>query len=215
MDTMKTFEKGQDKIQKISDQLKRETLEPANEEAKRIIEEAKRKAAAISEEAEKQAESLIHAGRKAIEQERNVFHSSLQQASKQALETLRQSIEHSLFNDKLNKLLNQTTANPKIIADLITAVIKAIEKEGISGDLSAIIPKSVSAKEVNDLLADSILKRLKNHTVELDDIAGGTKIKLIDKGLTIDVSEEALEDLIQRYVRKDFRKFFFGNRVPS
>jgi len=58
---MKTLEKGQDKIQKISDQLRREILEPAQEEAKKIIEEAKRKASHLNMEAEKQAEEIVHA----------------------------------------------------------------------------------------------------------------------------------------------------------
>lgn len=207
---MKSLEKGQDKIQKISDQLRREILEPAHDEAKKIIEEAKKKAAHINAEAEKQAEELIHAGRRAIEQERNVFHSSLQQASKQVLEALRQSIEQNLFNDQLNKVLSQSAVNPRVIADLITAIVKAIEKEGISADLSAAIPKAVSTKEVNELLAEDILKRLKEHSVVLGDFAGGAKVKFVDKNLTIDISDEALKDLISRYVRKDFRKMIFG-----
>ena len=132
---MKSLEKGQDKIQKISKQLRQEILEPAQEEAKKIIEEAKKKAVHINAEAEKQVEELIHAGRKAIEQERNVFHSSLQQAAKQVIEALRQSIEHDLFNAHLQKMLNQTTVNPKVLADLVSAIVKVIEKDGISADL--------------------------------------------------------------------------------
>ncbi len=207
---MKTLEKDQDKIQKISNKLRHEILEPAQEEARKIIEEARKKAAHIQSEAEKQAEELIQAGRKAIEQERNVFHSSLQQAAKQVMEALRQSIEHSLFNEELHKILTHSTANPKVIANLITAIVEAIEKEGVSVDLSAVIPKAVSVKEVNDFLIDSILKKLKEHSVILGDFAGGAKIKLINKNLTIDISEETLMDLISRYIRKDFRKLIFG-----
>ena len=40
---MKSLEKSQDKIQKISKQLRHEILEPAQEEAKKIIEDAKKK----------------------------------------------------------------------------------------------------------------------------------------------------------------------------
>lgn len=207
---MKSLEKGQDKIQRISDQLRHEILEPAQEEAKKIIEEAKKKASQIIAEAEKQSDELIHAGRKAVEQERNVFHSSLQQASKQSLEALRQTIEHHLFNDQLDKMLHQATANPKVIADLISAVVKSIETEGASADLSAVVPKAVSVKEVNELLAAGIVNRLKEHSVVLGDFVGGAKVKLRDKNLTIDISEETLKDLISRYVRKDFRKLIFG-----
>lgn len=156
---------------------------------------------------------MIHAGRKAIEQERNVFHSSLQQAAKQVMEALRQSIEHHLFNPHLHKEINQATVNPKVIADLISALVKYIEKEGISGDLSAFIPKTVSTKEINDLLTDEILKRLKEQSVILGDFTGGVQVKFVDKKLTLDITDETLEDLISRYVRKDFRKLIFGNSV--
>lgn len=211
MSTMKTLEKGQDKIKKISEQLRSEILEPAKEEAKKIIQEAEQKADHIIEEAEKHVETLIQAGRKTLEQERHVFHSSLQQASKQSLEALKQAIEHNLFNDQLNTLLNQSTINPRVIADLIAALIKAIEKEGLAGDLSVVVPHTVSTQEVNDLLADGILKRLKDQSVVVGDFKGGVRIKFIDKSLTIDMSDETLKDLISRYVRKDFRKFFFGS----
>ncbi len=207
---MKTLDKEQDKIQKISEQLRREILEPAQEEARKIIVEAKKKAAQINVEAEKQAEELIQSGRKAIEQERNVFHSSLQQSAKQVIEALRQSIEHNLFNEQLHKIINQATVNPKAIADLIKAITTSIEKEGTAVDLSAIIPKSVSTKEINDLLTDNILKKLKEQSVVLGDFDGGVQVKFLDKNLTLDVTDETLQDLIARYVRKDFRKLIFG-----
>ena len=208
---MKTLEKSQDKIQKISDQLRREILEPAHEEAKKIIENAKKKAAHINAEAEKQADELIHAGRKAIEQERNVFHSSLQQSFKQVIEALRQAVEHDLFNKQLYQMINQSAANPEVIANLIKAMIESIKQEGVSADLSAVIPKTASAQEINHLLGEHLLKRLQEKSVVLGDFNGGAKVKLIDKNLTIDISEETLVDLISRYIRKDFRKLIFGS----
>lgn len=207
---MKTLEKGQDKIQKISDQLKKEVLEPAHLEAKHIIEEAKKRASQIHSEAEKSAENLIQAARQTIEQERNVFQSSLEQAAKQAVGALRQTIEHQLFNDQLHLELSQSTVNPKVIADLISAIVKSIEKEGTKGDLSAAIPQAVSVKDVNHYLAEGILKRLKEQSVVVGDFLGGAKVKFVDKNLTIDMSEETLKDLLSRYVRKDFRKLIFG-----
>jgi V/A-type H+/Na+-transporting ATPase subunit E len=210
---MKTLEKDKDKIQKISDQLRHEILEPSQIESANIIEEAKKKAAQIIADAEQQAQKLILAGRQQLEQESSVFQSSLQQAAKQSLDALRQSIEHALFNDQLSKILSEATLNPKVIAELISAIVKSIDRDGISGNLSAAIPKAVSVKEVNDLLADGILKRLQAHSVEVGDLTGGAAVKFVDKKLTIDISEETLKDLLSRYVRKDFRKLIFGKAV--
>ena len=64
---MRSLEKGQDKIQKICDKLRHETLEPAEREAQQIIEEARKKAEAIQAEAERHAEQLIKQARGQIE----------------------------------------------------------------------------------------------------------------------------------------------------
>jgi len=206
---MKTLDRGQDKIQKISDELRRETLEPAKKDAERIIAEAKTRAEQIVSESEKQAKKIIEAARATIEQERNVFQSSLVQASKQSVEALRQSIENKLFNQELDKALHKYTIDPNVIGNLINAMVQAIQKNGISADFSAIIPAQVSDKQINALLVEQVLKDLKEKSVVIGDFSGGVQIKLYDKNLTIDMSEQALKDLIARHIRKGFRDLIF------
>lgn len=53
---MKSLETGKDKIQKICDALKKETLEPAKQEAREVIENARLQAAEIVTAAKKEAE---------------------------------------------------------------------------------------------------------------------------------------------------------------
>jgi V/A-type H+/Na+-transporting ATPase subunit E len=211
MVTMKTLEKGKDKIQKICDLIRHETIEPAKQEAHGVIESAKARAEEIIAEAERQAERLHAQARAAIEQERNVFHSSLTQAARQSVESLKQEIEHKLFNEELQRVLQAQTADPKIIASLIASIVKAVDKDGISTDLIAVVPKSVSAAEVNRLLGEGILKRLKDQSVSVGTFEGGAQVKLVDKKMTIDISDAALKELISNYVRKDFRKMFFAS----
>lgn len=207
---MRSLEKGQDKIQKICDKLKLETLEPAEEKAKQILLEARKKGEDIKAEAERHAEQLLKQARGQIEQERNVFHSSLQQAAKQTVEGLRQEIEHKLFNEELQNLLEKQSADPKIIADLINGIVTALEKEGLQTDLTAIIPRLVSMEDVNALLLDAVRKRLKNKSVEIGGFAGGAQVKLHGKKMTIDLSDQAIKELLANYMRKDFRKLIFS-----
>ena len=207
---MKTLEKDQDKIQKISDQLRKEVIEPAQIESAKIIEEAKLKACKIQEDAENQAEKLIYQAKEAIVKEKNVFQSSLEQAAKQTLEKLRQTIEHKLFNDQLAFELNKETTKPDVVADLIKALIEAISKEGINSDLAAVVAKTASVESINFHLAKEILKKLENETVILGDFLGGVKLKITSQKLTIDVSDETLKELLSNYIRKDFRQLFFS-----
>ncbi len=210
MGAMKTLDKGQDKIKKICEALKNETLEPAKKQAEQIIEEARAQAAQIIADAKKQTEKLHLASKAELEQERKVFQLSLVQAAKQGLEALKQSIEHSLFNEELHSLLEKHMADPNVISKLISAIIHAIEKEGLATDLVALIPHTVPPKEVNRLLAEQFLKKLKGQSVTLGDFAGGAQVKLEGKKITVDISDTALQELLTQYLRKDFRKLIFA-----
>lgn len=207
---MKTLEKGQDKIQKIIEELRKDTLEPAQKEADRIIAEAQARAQELVRAADKKAEDLLEQARLLIEQEQNIFQSSLSQGVKQSVEALRQEIEHRLFNDQLNESLSKETSNPAVIAKIVETLITAIQRDGVSADFSAIIPQQISAHEVNAHLAKEILQKLRGDTVAVGNFGGGAKIKLNDRGLTIDISDVALRELLSRYLRKDFRHLVFG-----
>lgn len=207
---MKTLDKGQDKIQEICDALRKETLEPAQGEAERIIAEAKERAHTIVQEAHREAEKLHGDARAAIEKEKNVFDSSLTQAVKQSLETLRQEVESHLFNSQLKETLKGITTDPKVIGRLIEAMVKGVEKEGIAADLAAIIPEAVPAEEVAGFLAEEVLQKLAKGGVKLGPITGGAQVKLTDKKVTLDMTDESFRKLLANYVRKDFRTLFFG-----
>ncbi len=206
----KTLEGADTRIQKICDALRHETLEPAREEANRIIEQAQVQAAEIIKEATKQADAFIAASKKQVEKERNVFDSSLEQASKQGLEELKQNIETKLFNTQLDSLLSKELSNPQIISQLISSMIQAIQKDGLSTDFSALIPKVASVEELNLLLGKGVLEKLKEGSVTVGDFSGGAQLKMHDRKMTIDISDAALKELFSRYLRKDFRKLLFG-----
>ena len=208
---MKNLESGQNKIQKICDSIRRETLDPAKKEAEKIIEDAKIKAVAILREAEEQAQK-IHAHAKAeIEQERNVFQSSLAQASKQSIEALKQEIEKNLFDKELEKMIKKDSSSPQIIANLIGAMTQAIEKEGLKISLEAVIPEKVSAKEIASLLTQNVLNMLNDHKISLGKFEGGAQLKLVDNKITLDITDISLKELLANYVRKDFRKMIFAS----
>lgn len=207
---MKSLEKGQDKIQKICDKLRQGTLEPAEEEAQQILKEARKKADSIKADAERHADQILKQARAQIEQERNVFHSSLQQAAKQTVEGLRQEIEHKLFNEELQNILEKQTADPKIIAELLNGIIQALEKDGLATDLTAVIPKLISIEDVNALLLDGVRKRLKGKPLNVGSFAGGAQVKLHAKKMIIDLSDQAIKELLANYMHKDFRKMLFN-----
>lgn len=206
---MKTLEDSQKKIQQLCELLKKDAVDPAKREAEGILDEAKAKAQEIITEAEKQAHQLHETARKEIEQERNIFQSFMAQAAKQSVESLRQEIEKKFFKSELSQLVKQQTSDPKIIARLIEVVLTAIQKDGISANLSAVVAQSIPSKEVNALLAQNLLAQLREKSVVLGNFSGGIQVKVHDKDLTLDITDEALVELLNTY-RKGFRELVFS-----
>lgn len=208
---MKTLERGQDKIQRICDKIRRETIEPSKEEAQSIIAAAKKKAEEITRDAGHQADHLIKQAKAQIEQERSVFHASLQQAAKQTVEGLRQDLESKFFNEELESILREQLSKPEVISQLVNGIVSAIEKDGITTDLTAVIPRSVSAKDVSALLIQNVRNRLENKPLEIGSFAGGAQVKLINQKMTLDLTDQALKELLAHYMRKDFRHIIFSS----
>src|ERR1700722_2522958 len=158
---MDDLETGKDKIKKICEILKNESLEPAKQEAQRIVEIAQNQAHEMIRAGEKKALASIDEARKRIGKEKELFQQSLAAGCKQALESLRQEIEKSLFNKEISDFVEKATKDEKVAAEMVTALIRAIEKEGTSADFSALIPQSLPVERVNRLLAKEMLEKLR------------------------------------------------------
>ena len=201
---------GSEKVKKICEVLRKETLEPAMEEAEQHIALAKEEAESILTKAKAKAKKMIEDGQSELDKRRNVFHASMQQGCRQTLELLKEQIEKRLFNQALFEGIAKKTSAPDVLTKLITAVVEAIDKEGLSADFSVMIPAHVPAREVNELLASQVIERLREKSVILGSMKGGVEVKLHDQKITIDLSEEALRELVGGFIRKDLREILFG-----
>lgn len=207
---MRSLEKSQEKMQKICDQIRKDTIEPAKQEAEEMLAAARKRAEELIRTGEHQAEKLLEQAKKQIAQEQAVFRSSLEQAAKQAVEALRQEVEEKFFQEEISSLLQEHLADPRVLADLINGLVRAIEKEGLSADFSVIIPKLVAADDISPLLLESVAKRLKEAPLQLGSFSGGVQVKLRDKKMILDVTDTVLKGILADYVRADFRHLIFG-----
>ncbi len=204
---MKSVDTGKEKVKKICEVLRKETLDPAKKEGEKIIAKAREDAEKIVQEAKRNGARIYEDAKKKVEEERNVFQASIHLACKKSIDTLKQEIENKLFNSALDAFIGDKTKDPKVIAELLSALVKGIEKEGISGDLKGIIAKSVSPEAVNKELAKEVVARLKDNSAEIE---GGAQVKIVDKNMTVDLSDEALKTLLAKFVRDDFRSVIFA-----
>jgi V/A-type H+-transporting ATPase subunit E len=206
---MKGTESGKDKIQKICDTLRKETLEPAKQEAKEIVENAHLQAEEILKEAYAKAQERIGTAEKEIEERKKLGKSSLQLACRQAIEELKQKIERDLFNKQLAEDVARETRDPKVIAHLLASLIRAVEQKGIEEDFQALIPKEISPGMINGLLTIEVLEKLEKNSVSVGDFQGGIQLRLKGQKMTIDVSDGVIRELIGQYIRRDLRELIF------
>ncbi|PIS03151.1 MAG: V-type ATP synthase subunit E [Chlamydiae bacterium CG10_big_fil_rev_8_21_14_0_10_42_34] len=207
---MKGLETGKDKIQKICDSLRKETLEPAKQEAREIIENAHLQASEIVTQAKAKAAEMLEVATKEMEEKRRVFHASLSLACRQGIEQLKQKIEKELFGQELTSIIGKEMGDPKVIANLLNSFMKSMEEKGVEEDFAAHIPKEISPRLINELLAARVLDRLKDKTVVASEISGGLQIQIVGRQITIDMSDAAIRELIAQYIRRDLRELVFN-----
>lgn len=207
---MKGLESGKDKIQKICDVLRHETLEPAKQEAKEIVENARLQAQEIMKDAQAKADSLITNAKIEIEEKKKVFEATLQLTCRQTIELLKQKIEEKLFNQNLSDLILKETADPKLISHIIDSFMKGMQERGLEEEFVAVIPKNVSARMINSMIATNVLQSLQKQSVVLGDFAGGVQIQMKGRNITVDISDAALRDVLARFIRQDFRQMLFN-----
>ncbi len=203
------METGKDKIQRICDTLRKETLEPAQQEAREMLENARLQAEEIRRDAEEERKRRLQQADKEIEERKKLLHSSLQMACRQAVEELKGKIEERLFNRHLAEVVTREMKNPEVIGSILTAVFQALETHGFDESLTAVIPKQVTARSVSAFLAKGLLDELKEKPMQLGDFAGGAQVKMEGSRITVDLSDAALRELVASYVRRDFRDLIF------
>lgn len=202
---------NQDKVQKICDTIRRDTLLPAELQAQEILKNAECRAALTLEKARQEAKQLQEQARIEILKDKQAFTSSLHIACKQTLDLFKQKIEKKVFHDGLSEIIEETTKKPEIITRCIEAILDALAKEGIEQDLQLIISKSVSPRDVIAMLVQKAVTVLESSPIQLGSFAGGAKIRIKQQHLTIDVSDIALKELIAGFLREDFRTLVFSS----
>lgn len=200
---------AQDKLKQICDTLREETLKPAEEEAGSIVYNAREQAKRIVEEAKEEAQRIIRSAEEAADQTLKKGEAALIQAGKRSLENLKQAVETKIFKESLREWLDGVAADPQVSAKLVQALVQAVETQGISGNLSACIGKHVSARAVNEVLGKEITSKLKEKSVSIGKFSGGAQLKVDERNWVLDISSEALLDLLTRFLQKDFREMIF------
>jgi V/A-type H+-transporting ATPase subunit E len=207
---MKHLDTGSDKIKKICDAIRYETLEPAKQQAKLIIEQATDQAAAIVQEARIQAETILDNAKKMHDKERAIFESSMVHSAKIFKEKLKLEIEEHFLSSAIGELSLNLFKKDELCAKLVSAFIEGLKNKSLNGDLTLILSEGINKEEFVKALSSNIKNIISS--VQVQSISPGVSIRSEKDNLRIDLSQQQLTQAILDAIRSDFRKYFFeGN----
>ena len=187
-------------IQDLIASIKKDGIESATNESKKILEEARKEAERIVNEARKERDKIIADGKKTIEIERESSISSVKQAARDVSLTLRKSLE-----EKFKKILGQkvsSSLDEKVIAEAIVAVVKG-ECNGCDVEVS-----KEMVDKVNAVLTSQFAKELeKGVTLRASSsVSGGFKVYSKDGSAYIDLSDEEITKLLYPYLSSSLKE---------
>ena len=187
-------------IQDLIASIKKDGIESATNESKKILEEARKEAERIVNEAKKERDKIIADGKKTIEIERESSISSVKQAARDVSLTLRKNLE-----DKFKKILGQkvsSSLDEKVIAEAIVAVVKG-ECNGCDVEVS-----KEMVDKVNAVLTSQFAKELENGVTlrASSSVSGGFKVYSKDGSAYIDLSDEEITKLLYPYLSSSLKE---------
>ncbi len=206
---MTQIDTGNEKVKKICDLIKTQTLDPAKDEAKRIVEHAKKDAEKIISEAEDKAHKILDQVQNECESKRKLLESSLRLASKQAVSALKHLITEELFSKTFAQLVKSEVNHPGYIAKSLEMALQSTFKNVPDEDILVELPKSVTPDQIFQQLSEHVRDRLKKAQVEVSALSGGVIIHYNKENIAIDLSDKAALELLSRYIAEPMQHYIF------
>ena len=206
----------QGKLDQLCRKLKDKTLEPALGEAQKIKDEAQLFAKSLIDQAHKERSQIIESAQAELDRQKKAFESALETAKGQVVSALQQEIETAVFNPEIKTLVVQELKDEKLLKKIIDALIVSSKESSEKGELlrDLMLSQGLSEETVAKVVSKKVLETLKGKVIQLPSIQGGAKLSIEEKNLTLDLSDEAIEELLFSYMRKEFRDLVF-NQEPN
>jgi V/A-type H+-transporting ATPase subunit E len=203
------LETADNKVKEICEMLRKETLEPAQNQAKKIIEDAEKEAEELIQKAREEIQHMREKNKLELEKELKVHEGSIQLAIRQGLSVLRQQIE-KMFSSQLDLEIERDMGKEDAVALAISVIFGLIEKEGLGVNLSVMIPKHVDVSSICGKLRHDFAEKVKKTAIQIDDIKGGALVKLKDKKMSIELTDAAIKELLASFVIPELREKIFS-----
>lgn len=202
-------------VKELVERIRDEGVHSARAEADRILAEAKAQAARIVADAKAKAAALKKESQTATAREKTASIEALRIAARDTGLELRSAVM-SAFEEHVRRLVTDVTTDGSVLRDMIL-VLAGRAAEDLIKDKDAVIlvPDRLSdevSTELDEFLrksavafsADVLRKGIE--LIPSNEVRGGARIQLVGEDLEIDLSDEALSEMMLNLLLPRYRK---------
>lgn len=212
-------------VQDLIDRLRDEGVAEGRARAQQIVEEAERRAAWTLRQAEEEAERIKREARQEAERLRAAADQAIRAAGRDAILDLKAELT-ARFSARVEQLVGQAMDEPEVLRDLILAVagrVREGERLEAAERLQVLLPARTPdlaelrrhAGEGGDPLARltiglSAADLRDGVEIGVGDQGRGIRLRLVDTDIAIDLTDEAVADLLLEHLLPRFRALLEG-----
>ena len=187
-------------VQGLLDKIHNDGIAKAEQEKEAIIAAAKEEAAQIVAEAKAQAEILKKAAQTEARTDQDKANAAIRQAARDAVIALKadllaklNAVVHSCIGDAMT---------PEVMKQIILTMAQSYAKDANAGESLEVLISKQEQEQTQAFLKEQLLKELKaSPVIELTtDFNSGLQISFRDSDVYFDFSDDALAEVICRFV---------------
>ena len=202
-------------VKELIDRIRDEGVHSARAEADRILAEAKARAARIVADAKAEAAAIKKEARAAMEREQTATIEALRIAARDTELELRSAVM-SGFEEHVRRLVTDVTTDGSVLRDMILVLAGRAADDLIQDkDAAILVPNRLADKvsaELDEFLRQSTLAlsadvlRQGIELIPSNEVQGGARVRLVGEDLEIDMSDEALSEMMLKLLLPRYRK---------
>ena len=202
-------------VKELIERIRDEGVHSARAEADRILTQAKARAARIVADAKAEAAAIKKEARASMEREQTATIEALRIAARDTELELRSAIM-SGFEEHVRRLVTDVTTDSSVLRDMILVLAGRAADDLIQDKDAVIFVPDRLADEVSAELDEFLRKSavalsgdVLRQGIELipsNEIQGGARVRLVGEDLEIDMSDQALSQMMLKLLLPRYRK---------
>ncbi|MGD8869924.1 MAG: hypothetical protein PVI01_20060 [Gemmatimonadales bacterium] len=202
-------------VKDLIERIRDEGVQAAHNEADRIINEAKAQAARIVADAKNEAAAIKKDAEATMQREQQATIEALRMAARDTGLELRAAVM-AAFEEHVRRLVSDVAGDGSVLRDIILVLAgRAVEDFIKDKNAAILVPKRLTDEpppELEEFLhstAAALSANVLREGIELipsNEIQAGARVRLVDDDLEIDLSDEAVSEMMLKLLLPRYRR---------